>query len=184
MDSADKPFFNKVAVLGLGLIGSSLCLLMKQKGLAGNIAGNARSQATLDTALEIGSATFTSTQLIKGLVEKGLSTNAARVRSNISPFLVHLKKGNFRTPGIFRLICELEDLDIINYREEDGLLNNVLDGAQEFKIPNNPPLRVTGRAVVPELEINEGEYQVYDEEDNYLLDILFRTLHSSSKEKY
>ena len=54
MDSADKPFFNKVAVLGLGLIGSSLCLLMKQEGLAGTIAGNARSQATLDTALEIG----------------------------------------------------------------------------------------------------------------------------------
>ena len=54
MDSADQPFFNKVAVLGLGLIGSSLCLLMKQEGLAGTIAGNARSQATLDTALEIG----------------------------------------------------------------------------------------------------------------------------------
>jgi hypothetical protein len=128
----------------------------------------------IDTALDIGSATFTSTQLIKGLVEKGLSTNAARVMSNISPFLVHLKKGNFRTPGIFRLICELEDLDIINYREEGGLLNNVLDGVQKFKIPNNPPLRVTGRAVVPELEINEGEYQVYDEEDNYLLDIEVR----------
>ena len=50
----EKPFFNKVAVLGLGLIGSSLCLLMKQEGLVGTIAGNARSQATLDTALEIG----------------------------------------------------------------------------------------------------------------------------------
>ena len=54
MDSMEKPFFNKVAVLGLGLIGSSLCLLMKQEGLVGTIAGNARSQATLDTALEIG----------------------------------------------------------------------------------------------------------------------------------
>ena len=49
-----KPLFEKVAVIGLGLIGSSLCHLMKRDGLAGTIAGNARSQATLDTAARIG----------------------------------------------------------------------------------------------------------------------------------
>ena len=42
---------------------------------------------------------------------------------------------------------------------------------QNFKISNNPPLRATGRALVPELEIDEGVYQVYDLEDNYLLDV-------------
>ena len=54
MINKKKPFFKKVAVLGLGLIGSSLCHVMKREGLAGVISGNAKSRSTLDKALEIG----------------------------------------------------------------------------------------------------------------------------------
>ena len=46
--------FEKVAVLGIGLIGSSLCHVMRQKGLAKSIVGHAKSEATRKIALEIG----------------------------------------------------------------------------------------------------------------------------------
>ena len=49
-----QPLFEKVAVIGLGLIGSSLCHVMKRERLAGSIAGVARSKETLHTALKIG----------------------------------------------------------------------------------------------------------------------------------
>ena len=48
------PLFQRAAVIGLGLIGSSLCRRMKRDGLVAHIAGNARSQATRDTAKELG----------------------------------------------------------------------------------------------------------------------------------
>jgi cyclohexadieny/prephenate dehydrogenase len=46
--------FEKVAILGLGLIGSSLCHGMKEKGLANTIVGHARSAETRQVALDIG----------------------------------------------------------------------------------------------------------------------------------
>lgn len=46
--------FEKVAVLGLGLIGSSLCHVMRRKGLAKTIVGHAKSEETRKVALEIG----------------------------------------------------------------------------------------------------------------------------------
>jgi cyclohexadieny/prephenate dehydrogenase len=45
-----KPVFDRVAIIGLGLIGSSLCHAMRREGLAKVIAGNAKSEATLATA--------------------------------------------------------------------------------------------------------------------------------------
>lgn len=48
------PHFKRVALIGLGLIGSSLSHVMRQKGLAGHISGYARSAATRAKALEIG----------------------------------------------------------------------------------------------------------------------------------
>ncbi len=46
--------FEKVALIGLGLIGSSLGHAMKRAGIANHIAGNARSAKTLETAKKIG----------------------------------------------------------------------------------------------------------------------------------
>lgn len=45
--------FERVALIGLGLIGSSLSHVIRQKGLAGEITGYARSEATRSRALEI-----------------------------------------------------------------------------------------------------------------------------------
>ena len=51
---ATKPHFDRVALIGLGLIGSSLSLVMQREGLADHIAGHARSAATRETAVRLG----------------------------------------------------------------------------------------------------------------------------------
>ena len=48
------PRFERVALIGIGLIGSSLARVLRAKGLAGEIIGCARSKATRTTALELG----------------------------------------------------------------------------------------------------------------------------------
>ncbi len=46
--------FNKVTIIGVGLIGGSLAKIMKAKKIAGEITGAGRSRATLDHALKLG----------------------------------------------------------------------------------------------------------------------------------
>ncbi|MGO4854224.1 prephenate/arogenate dehydrogenase family protein [Phaeovulum sp. W22_SRMD_FR3] len=46
--------YNRVALIGLGLIASSMAHAMRWKGLAGEIVGHAQSEASRATALEIG----------------------------------------------------------------------------------------------------------------------------------
>ncbi len=48
--------FEKVALVGVGLIGSSLARVLKKKGMAGTIAGVSRSEENRRTALELGIA--------------------------------------------------------------------------------------------------------------------------------
>jgi cyclohexadieny/prephenate dehydrogenase len=49
-----QPLFAKMALIGLGLIGSSLAWAARSRGLAGQIVGSARSEATRRKALELG----------------------------------------------------------------------------------------------------------------------------------
>ncbi len=51
-----RPPFARVALIGMGLIGSSLARVLKRKALAGAITGCARSAATRDKATELGLA--------------------------------------------------------------------------------------------------------------------------------
>lgn len=53
-ESRDKVHFERVAIIGLGLIGSSLARAMKRDGLAGEIVGHARTKKTRETALDLG----------------------------------------------------------------------------------------------------------------------------------
>lgn len=46
--------YEKVALIGLGLIASSMAIAMREKGLAGKIVGHARTAETRATAMEIG----------------------------------------------------------------------------------------------------------------------------------
>ena len=48
------PIYDRVALIGLGLIASSMGHAMKAAGLAGTIAGHAKTRATREAALELG----------------------------------------------------------------------------------------------------------------------------------
>jgi len=54
-------FFDRVALIGIGLIGSSLARFMRRDGLAGHIAVCANTHSTLDKAVELGLADSTTT---------------------------------------------------------------------------------------------------------------------------
>lgn len=49
-----KPLFDRVALIGIGLIGSSLSHAIRRRGLAGTIVGHARSAETRATAKRLG----------------------------------------------------------------------------------------------------------------------------------
>jgi cyclohexadieny/prephenate dehydrogenase len=52
--SEELPIYDKVALIGVGLINGSLARGLQQHGLAGQITGYSRTQASIDKALEIG----------------------------------------------------------------------------------------------------------------------------------
>ena len=56
MAKTKKKLFEKVALIGIGLIGSSLARVIKRDGLAGHVVACARSKATLDTVTRLGIA--------------------------------------------------------------------------------------------------------------------------------
>lgn len=49
-----KPMFQRIALIGIGLIGSSISHASRRGGLAQTIVGNARTPATVETALKLG----------------------------------------------------------------------------------------------------------------------------------
>ena len=54
MNAKETPLFDRVALIGVGLIGSSLSHAMRRGGLARHIAGHARSERTRVKAVELG----------------------------------------------------------------------------------------------------------------------------------
>ena len=58
-----SPLFDRLALIGIGLIGSSLARVVKRHHLAGHIAVTARTQESLDAAIRLGLADSTSLDL-------------------------------------------------------------------------------------------------------------------------
>ncbi|MDF3881747.1 prephenate dehydrogenase [Cupriavidus basilensis] len=51
---ASAPYFSRVVIVGVGLIGGSLALALKRAGAVGTVVGVGRSQASLERALKLG----------------------------------------------------------------------------------------------------------------------------------
>lgn len=87
------PPFQKVALIGLGLIAGSMAHAMREQGLAGRISGHARSAATRETAAEIGlvdEVTETAAEAVRDadLVVLAVPVGAmAEVAAEIAPHL-------------------------------------------------------------------------------------------------
>ena len=63
------PLFKRIALIGIGLIGSSISHAVRRAGLAGEIAGHARTAGTRATALRlglVGEAFATASDAVKG----------------------------------------------------------------------------------------------------------------------
>lgn len=90
---AAAPMFQRVALIGLGLIAGSMSLAMRESGLAGRIVGYARSAETRATAREIGlvdEVTDSAAEAVAGadLVVLAVPVGAmAEVAAEIAPHL-------------------------------------------------------------------------------------------------
>ncbi len=63
------PLFNRIALIGMGLIGSSISHAVRRKGLAASIVGHAKSAATRDAAVRLGLVSHayeTAAQAVRG----------------------------------------------------------------------------------------------------------------------
>ena len=63
------PMFQRMALIGLGLIGSSIAWAAKKQGLVGTVVGTARTPATRKTAKRLGfidEAVATAAEAVKG----------------------------------------------------------------------------------------------------------------------
>lgn len=66
------PKWNTVSIVGVGLIGGSIGLALRTRGLAGRVVGIGRRQQSLDTALQIGAIDSATTDLAQGVAEAEL----------------------------------------------------------------------------------------------------------------
>jgi len=109
----ESVLFDKIAVIGLGLIGSSLCWRVKRDGLATHIAGYARTEATRDKAMELGfidSAHDTAAEAVKDadliVLCAPIGANAA-IAAEIGPLL---KPGAIVTDVGSVKVCVIRDV--------------------------------------------------------------------------
>ena len=97
-----KPGFKKVAIIGVGLIGGSLALVMREKGLAGEIVGVGRGQANLDLALELGLVDSVTTDVVEGVKDADLvfvAVPVLKITDTVRKALPGLKPGAIVTDG-------------------------------------------------------------------------------------
>jgi len=92
--------FNKVTIIGVGLIGGSLAKVLKAKGLAGSITGTGRSKATLELALKLGVIDHVGQGTLQAVEHADLVVLAAPVgtfESTVREIALHMKKGAILT---------------------------------------------------------------------------------------
>ena len=79
---ATETMFERVALIGIGLINSSIARLMKRDGLAGEIVIYSRRAATLEKAMELGLATRAETEAAAAVENADLVILGAPVGAN------------------------------------------------------------------------------------------------------
>jgi len=90
---SEKPLFHRVAILGFGLIGSSLARAVRAKGLVGEIVAGDRDPAALETIRKLGLADHATADLAEAVRDADLVVIAvpvaayAEVGATIAPAL-------------------------------------------------------------------------------------------------
>jgi len=94
--SRTKPLFGRVAILGIGLIGSSIARAIKRKHLAGHVAGFDRNKAALKAAAPLGfadSLTHSASRAVKDADLVILATPVGAFGALAKAIAPHLKPG-------------------------------------------------------------------------------------------
>lgn len=89
-------FLNKVAVIGVGLIGGSLALMLKRKGLAGTIVGIGRGEENLADAKRLGVVDSTTRDVAEGVRDADLvfvAVPVLKIAETIKKAVPSLKQG-------------------------------------------------------------------------------------------
>ena len=72
MSQPNKPIFERIAIIGIGLIGSSLARAVREHGLAGHVAVASRSAETLEKAEKLGLGDSYTTDAAKAAADADL----------------------------------------------------------------------------------------------------------------
>ena len=89
----DEIMFERVALIGIGLINSSIARLMKRDGLAGEIVIYSRRQSTLDKAMQLGLAERAESDAGAAVEDADVGSVKSAVIRDVAPHLpagVHL----------------------------------------------------------------------------------------------
>ena len=89
-----------VALVGVGLIGGSIGLALRQRGLADNVTGIGRRQVSLRIARRIGAITHTTIDLPKGVADTDLvvvCTPVGRIVEDVREAAKHCPEGTLIT---------------------------------------------------------------------------------------
>jgi len=95
-------YIDKLAVVGVGLIGGSLALALKEAGAVGHVVGVGRSLANLETALKLGLVDSFTQDLAEGVSDADvvfLATPVQSLGTVAEQSMPHLKPGAILTDG-------------------------------------------------------------------------------------
>jgi len=111
--------FKKITIIGLGLIGGSLALAIKEKKLAREIAGVSRRKSTIDRAIKNKIVSSATLDLKTGVKDSDLVIittpvfKIASIAKSIAPFL---KKGAILTDAGSTKRCVVKDIEKIKLK--------------------------------------------------------------------
>ena len=94
--SQDAPLFNRLALIGVGLIGSSIARAARAQGVVREIATTARSAATRRRVAEL------------GIADRVVETNAAAVEG-ADLVIVCIPVGAYKLPNALRMSVGTEE---------------------------------------------------------------------------
>jgi prephenate dehydrogenase len=88
--------FRKITIVGVGLLGGSIGLAARKRGLAGEVAGYVRRPASISECEKIGATDYATTDLLAAVSKADLiilCTPLAQMRSLVQQLLPALKRG-------------------------------------------------------------------------------------------
>jgi len=115
----------------------------------------------VNLAKEAGSI-LDSDMLQRTLIQHGLSSGIARQTVMHTPLLINIKKGHYRQKGLYKFVGNLDE-PLVESNLEQSTLNDI-----SIQIKLEPKIRMLGRVSITEKLPKEGDFDVYDKDENFL----------------